>query len=46
MHSTGRPFLGTSDVSPWIAFAVVAGMCLALLAWSQYLFTSGRKLKP
>src|SRR3954469_8270565 len=39
-------FLGVSDVSPWIAFAVVAGMCLALLAWSQYLFTSGRKLKP
>ena len=29
-----------------IAFGVVAGMCLALLAWSQYLFTSGRKLKP
>ena len=39
-------FLGTSDVSPWIAFAVVAAMCLALLAWSQWLFTSGRKLKP
>ncbi|HEX6586206.1 MAG TPA: ABC transporter permease [Solirubrobacterales bacterium] len=39
-------FLGTSDVSPLIAFAVVAGMCLALLAWSQWLFTSGRKLKP
>jgi ABC-2 type transport system permease protein len=39
-------FLGTSDVPPWIAFAVVAAMCLALLAWSQWLFTSGRKLKP
>jgi len=39
-------FLGTSDVSPGIAFAVVAAMCLALLAWSQWLFTSGRKLKP
>jgi ABC-2 type transport system permease protein len=39
-------FLGASDVSPWIAFAVVAGMCLSLLAWSQWLFTSGRKLKP
>jgi ABC-2 type transport system permease protein len=39
-------FLGTSDVSPWIAFAVVAAMCLALLAWSQWLFSSGRKLKP
>jgi ABC-2 type transport system permease protein len=39
-------FLGTSDVAPGIAFAVVAAMCLALLAWSQWLFTSGRKLKP
>ena len=39
-------FLGTSDVSPWIAFAVVAAMCLGLLAWSQWLFSSGRKLKP
>jgi ABC-2 type transport system permease protein len=39
-------FLGVSDVSPWIAFAVVAAMCFALLAWSQWLFTSGRKLKP
>jgi ABC-2 type transport system permease protein len=39
-------FLGVSDVSPWIAFAVVATMTLALLAWSQYLFSSGRKLKP
>ena len=39
-------FLGVSDVSPWISFGVVAAMCLALLAWSQWLFTSGRKLKP
>src|SRR6185503_11808192 len=39
-------FLGVSDVSPWIAFAVVTGMTLALLAWAQYLFSSGRKLKP
>ena len=39
-------FLGVSDVSPWIAFGVVTAMCLALLAWSQWLFTSGRKLKP
>ena len=39
-------FLGVSDVSPWIAFGVLAAMCLALLAWSQWLFVSGRKLKP
>jgi ABC-2 type transport system permease protein len=39
-------FLGTSDVGAGISFAVLAAMALALLAWSQYLFTSGRKLKP
>jgi len=39
-------FLGVSDVSPWIAFGVVAAMCVALLAWAQWLFSSGRKLKP
>jgi ABC-2 type transport system permease protein len=39
-------FLGTSDVGAGISFAVLAAMSLALLAWSQYLFASGRKLKP
>ena len=39
-------FLGTSDVGAPLAFGVLAAMSLALLAWSQYLFTSGRKLKP
>jgi ABC-2 type transport system permease protein len=46
VESVRYGFLGTSDVSPWIAFSVVAAMCVALLAWSQWLFTSGRKLKP
>ena len=39
-------FLGASDVAPWISFAVTAAMAAALVAWSQYLFSSGRKLKP
>ena len=39
-------FLGVSDVSPAISFSVLAAMSLGLLAWSQYLFTSGRRLKP
>jgi ABC-2 type transport system permease protein len=39
-------FLGTSDVGAAISFAVVTAMTLALVAWAQYLFTSGRKLKP
>jgi hypothetical protein len=46
METIRYGFRSVSDVSPWIAFAVVAGMCLALLAWSQWLCTSGRKLKP
>jgi ABC-2 type transport system permease protein len=39
-------FLGVSDVAPWLAFAVTAAMAAAMLAWSQYLFSSGRRLKP
>ncbi|MGZ5348000.1 MAG: ABC transporter permease, partial [Solirubrobacterales bacterium] len=39
-------FLGTSDVGAGISFAVLTAMAFALLAWSQYLFASGRKLKP
>jgi ABC-2 type transport system permease protein len=39
-------FLGESDVSVALSFAVTAAMAAALVAWSQYLFTSGRRLKP
>jgi ABC-2 type transport system permease protein len=39
-------FLGTSDVSVWLTFAVTATIAAAMIAWSQYLFTTGRKLKP
>jgi ABC-2 type transport system permease protein len=39
-------FLGTSDAGALLSFAVVTAMTLALLAWVQYLFSSGRKLKP
>ncbi len=39
-------FLGSADVSPWIAFGVIAAIAALLIAWSQYLFSSGRKLKP
>ena len=39
-------FLGTSDVSPWLAFGVLVAIAVALIAWSQYLFASGRRLKP
>ena len=39
-------FLGTSDVAAWLAFLVTAAMAAALAGWSQYLFATGRKLKP
>jgi ABC-2 type transport system permease protein len=39
-------FLGSSDVSPWIAYGVIAAIAAALVAWSQYLFSTGRRLKP
>ena len=37
--------LGTSDVSVLLSFAVTATLALAALAWSQYLFSTGRRLK-
>jgi ABC-2 type transport system permease protein len=39
-------FLGTSDVSVWLSFAVTAAFAALVIAWSQYLFTTGRRLKP
>jgi ABC-2 type transport system permease protein len=38
-------FLGISDASPLLSFGVLAVIALGLLAWSQYLFATGRKLK-
>ncbi|MGB3098859.1 MAG: ABC transporter permease [Solirubrobacterales bacterium] len=39
-------FLGQSDVSIALSFAVTAAMALILVAWSQWLFATGHKLKP
>jgi hypothetical protein len=33
-------------VSALLAFAVTIAMTVALVGWAQYLFASGRKLKP
>jgi ABC-2 type transport system permease protein len=38
-------FLGTSDVSVVLCLAVTAGLAIPAYLWSQWLFTSGRKLK-
>ncbi len=38
-------FLGTSDVNPWLCLSVTAALAVPAYLWSQWLFTSGRKLK-
>ena len=39
-------FLGTSDVSVALSFGVTAAIAVGVLAWSQWLFSTGHKLKP
>lgn len=39
-------FLGASDVNVALCFGVTAGIAALTIAWSQYLFSSGRRLKP
>jgi ABC-2 type transport system permease protein len=38
-------FLGESDVSIWLSLGVVAALAVPVYAWSQWLFTTGRRLK-
>jgi len=38
-------FFGTSDVSVWLCLGVTAALAVPAYMWSQYLFTSGRRLK-
>jgi ABC-2 type transport system permease protein len=38
-------FLGESDVSVWLSLAVTAALAIPVYAWSQWLFTTGRRLK-
>ena len=46
VNSVRYGFLGTTDVAPLLSFAVTAAIALAVVAWSQYLFRSGHRLKP
>ncbi len=39
-------FLGQSDVSIALSFAVTASIAVLFVAWSQWLFVTGRRLKP
>jgi ABC-2 type transport system permease protein len=38
-------FLGQSDVSIWLSLGVTAALAVPVYAWSQWLFTTGRRLK-
>jgi ABC-2 type transport system permease protein len=38
-------FLGASDVSVWLSLGVTAALALPVYAWSQWLFTTGKRLK-
>jgi ABC-2 type transport system permease protein len=38
-------FLGTSDVSPWLALGVTFFMAVVAVTWSTYLFSTGKRLK-
>jgi ABC-2 type transport system permease protein len=38
-------FLGQSDVSVWLSLGVTAALAVPVYAWSQWLFTTGRRLK-
>ena len=38
-------FLGSSDANVWVCLGVTAGLAIPAYLWSQWLFTSGRKLK-
>lgn len=39
-------FLATSDVSIWLCLGVTAALAVPAYLWSQWLFSSGRRLKP
>jgi ABC-2 type transport system permease protein len=38
-------FLGVSDANQWLCLGITAALALPVYGWSQYLFSSGRKLK-
>jgi ABC-2 type transport system permease protein len=38
-------FLGVADVSVWLSLGVMAAIAAVMVAWSSWLFSTGRKLK-
>ena len=45
VQSVRYGFLGTSDVSVWLALGVTAALAIPAFYWSHWLFATGRKLK-
>jgi ABC-2 type transport system permease protein len=45
VQSVRYGFLGTSDVSVWLALGVTAALAIPAFLWSHWLFATGRKLK-
>jgi ABC-2 type transport system permease protein len=45
VQSVRYGFLGTSDVSPWLALGITTAMAAVAVTWSTYLFTTGKRLK-
>jgi ABC-2 type transport system permease protein len=45
VNSVRYGFLGESEISIALSFAVTFAFALAMVAWSQYLFATGRRLK-
>jgi ABC-2 type transport system permease protein len=46
VNSIRYGFLGASDVDVVLSFGVTAAMAALMVAWSQYLFSTGHRLKP
>ena len=46
IDATRYGFLGHSDVNPVISLSIVAVITVILVSWSQYLFSTGHRLKP
>jgi ABC-2 type transport system permease protein len=45
VNATRYGFLGVSDANQWLCLGVTAALAIPVYMWSQYLFSSGRKLK-
>ncbi len=46
VQSVRYGFLGTSDVPVWLALAVTGALAAVCVAWSTWLFATGKKIKP